>query len=177
MTVKEDYLPALKEVLEEVKKHNMMLSARIENDIKGINEKVFDHDKSLTLIAKVMEDINSNFATFTATVSSIQKENTEFQKQYHDAQYKHWKAQDEINFNINAILSNMSKIEPKIHGLEQSISSLNTESAVREVTDTDISKRLSSVESWQTWALRALISNAVVAIGSLLMIIYNTLIK
>lgn len=175
-TDSDEFLSSFREVLDEVKSHNKVISERVEQEIKVINSKVFDHDKSLVLIAKVMEDINCNFSNFTSTVSDIQKENNNFQKKYQEAQYNHWRSQDEINSSIKAILDNLSKLEPKIHCMEQNIASLNTESAVREVTDVDIEKRIKIVEEWQTWALKALISNAVVAIGSLIMVIYKTLI-
>ena len=80
---------------------------RLANELKQISTKVDDHDKSLMMIAKVMEDMNSNFHEFTNTVKDMQKESSEYQKQ-----------NQSIMMKMENVLTIMSKYEPRFEKIE-----------------------------------------------------------
>ena len=80
---------------------------RLANELKQISTKVDDHDKSLMMIAKVMEDMNSNFHEFTDTVKEMQKESSEYQKQ-----------NQSIMMKMENILTVISKYEPRFEKIE-----------------------------------------------------------
>ena len=80
---------------------------RLANELKQISTKVDDHDKSLMMIAKVMEDMNSNFHEFTDTVKEMQKESSEYQKQ-----------NQSIMMKMENVLTIMSKYEPRFEKIE-----------------------------------------------------------
>lgn len=83
------------------------LNDRLADELKQISTKVDDHDKSLMMIAKVMEDMNSNFHEFTDTVKEMQKESSEYQKQ-----------NQSIMMKIENVLTIMSKYEPRFEKIE-----------------------------------------------------------
>lgn len=76
-------------------------------ELKQLGSKVDDHDKSLMMIAKVMEDMNSNFHEFTETVKAIQKESREDQKQ-----------NQAIMMKMENVLMVISKYEPRFEKIE-----------------------------------------------------------
>ena len=80
---------------------------RLANELKQISTKVDDHDKSLMMIAKVMEDMNSNFHEFTETVKEMQKESSEYQKQ-----------NQSIMMKMENVLTVISKYEPRFEKIE-----------------------------------------------------------
>ena len=80
---------------------------RLTNELKQISTKVDDHDKSLMMIAKVMEDMNSNFHEFTDIVKEMQKESSEYQKQ-----------NQSIMMKMENVLTIMSKYEPRFEKIE-----------------------------------------------------------
>lgn len=80
---------------------------RLANELKQIGAKVDDHDKSLMMIAKVMEDMNSNFHEFTETVKEMQKESSEYQKQ-----------NQSIMMKMENVLTIISKYEPRFEKIE-----------------------------------------------------------
>ena len=80
---------------------------RLAHELKQIGAKVDDHDKSLMMIAKVMEDMNSNFHEFTETVKEMQKESSEYQKQ-----------NQAIMMKMENVLAVISKYEPRFEKIE-----------------------------------------------------------
>ena len=80
---------------------------RLADELKQISTKVDDHDRSLMMIAKVMEDMNSNFHEFTDTVKEMQKESSEYQKQ-----------NQSIMMKMENVLTIMSKYEPRFEKIE-----------------------------------------------------------
>lgn len=83
------------------------LNDRLADELKQISTKVDDHDRSLMMIAKVMEDMNSNFHEFTDTVKEMQKESSEYQKQ-----------NQSIMMKMENVLTIMSKYEPRFEKIE-----------------------------------------------------------
>lgn len=83
------------------------LNDTLARELKQLGSKVDDHDKSLMMIAKVMEDMNSNFHEFTETVKAIQKESREDQKQ-----------NQAIMMKMENVLTVISKYEPRFEKIE-----------------------------------------------------------
>ena len=66
-----------------------------------------DHEKTLTLMSKVVEDINKNLDRFASANETLTKEMTE-----------HWHLQDKIMTKMEAILENMAKYEDRLAKIE-----------------------------------------------------------
>lgn len=101
---------ALECILEELRhiKSSKEINDILSKEIKVVAEKVNDHDKSLIMIAKAMEDINENFHEFTATVKEIQKDSNEFQK-----------SNQVIMTELKQVIVTMSKYEPRFEKIEE----------------------------------------------------------
>lgn len=101
---------ALECILEELRhiKSSKEINDMLSKEIKVVAEKVNDHDKSLIMIAKAMEDINENFHEFTATVKEIQKDSNEFQK-----------SNQVIMTELKQVIVTMSKYEPRFEKIEE----------------------------------------------------------
>jgi DNA repair exonuclease SbcCD ATPase subunit len=101
---------ALEGILEELKhiKSSKEINDMLSKEIKSVVEKVNDHDKSLIMIAKAMEDMNENFHEFTTTVKEIQKDSNEFQK-----------TNQVIMMELKQVVVAMSKYEPRFEKIEE----------------------------------------------------------
>lgn len=101
---------ALECILEELRhiKSFKEINDMLSKEIKVVAEKVNDHDKSLIMIAKVMEDMNENFHEFTTTVKEIQKDSNEFQK-----------SNQVIMTELKQVIVTMSKYEPRFEKIEE----------------------------------------------------------
>lgn len=76
-------------------------------DEERILNQLSDHEKALTLMSKVVEDINKNLDRFASANETLTKEMAE-----------HWHLQDKIMTKIEAILDSMSKYESRFQKLE-----------------------------------------------------------
>lgn len=101
---------ALKQILEEVTQVKVTAGAsnRLATDLQAIVQKVDDHDRSIMLVAKAIEDMNKNAAAFTETLKDIQKENTGVQRDSH-----------KIMLKLEQVLENMAKTEPRLGKIEE----------------------------------------------------------
>ena len=66
-----------------------------------------DHEKTLTLMSKVVEDINKNLDRFASANETLTKEMAQ-----------HWHIQDKIMTKMEAILENMAKYEDRLAKIE-----------------------------------------------------------
>ena len=66
-----------------------------------------DHEKTLTLMSKVVEDINKNLDRFASANETLTKEMAE-----------HYHVQDKIMTKMEAILENMAKYEVRLQKIE-----------------------------------------------------------
>jgi len=66
-----------------------------------------DHEKTLTLMSKVVEDINKNLDRFASANETLTKEMAQ-----------HWHVQDKIMTKMEAILESMSKYEDRFTKIE-----------------------------------------------------------
>ena len=100
---------ALKQILADIShvKSASEMSDRLLQDLKSVAIKVDDHDKSIILVAKAMEDMNKNVSSFTETLKGMQKESNEFQRE-----------NQKIMMKLEQVLENMSKTEPRLQKIE-----------------------------------------------------------
>ena len=94
------------------------MNEKLLDDLKIVKSTINDHDKSIVMIAKVMEDNNKSTADLVETIKELQKNNIAFQKEYQESQNKHWKSQDHMMSKIENVLETMSKYEPRIQKIE-----------------------------------------------------------
>lgn len=76
------------------------------NEERILNQ-LSDHEKTLTLMSKVVEDINKNLDRFASANETLTKEMAE-----------HWHIQDKLMTKIEAILESMSKYEARFQKIE-----------------------------------------------------------
>jgi uncharacterized protein Yka (UPF0111/DUF47 family) len=76
------------------------------NEERILNQ-LSDHEKTLTLMSKVVEDINKNLDRFASANEKLTKEMAE-----------HWHLQDKIMTKMEAILESMSKYEARFTKIE-----------------------------------------------------------
>ena len=100
---------ALKQILADINhvKSASEMSDRLLQDLKAVTTKVDDHDKSIILVAKAMEDINKNMMSFTDTIKDMQKESNVFQRE-----------NQKIIMKLEQVLEGMAKTEPRLLKLE-----------------------------------------------------------
>ena len=100
---------ALKQILADINhvKSASEMSDRLLQDLKAVTTKVDDHDKSIILVAKAMEDINKNMTSFTDTIKDMQKESNVFQRE-----------NQKIIMKLEQVLEGMAKTEPRLLKLE-----------------------------------------------------------
>ena len=100
---------ALKQILVDINhvKSASEMSDRLLQDLKAVTTKVDDHDKSIILVAKAMEDINKNMTSFTDTIKDMQKESNVFQRE-----------NQKIIMKLEQVLEGMAKTEPRLLKLE-----------------------------------------------------------
>lgn len=94
------------------------MNEKLLDDLKIVKSTINDHDKSIVMIAKVMEDNNKSTADLVETIKELQKNNMAFQKEYQESQNKHWKSQDQMMSKIENVLEKMSKYEPRLLKIE-----------------------------------------------------------
>lgn len=94
------------------------MNEKLLDDLKIVKSTINDHDKSIVMIAKVMEDNNKSTADLVETIKELQKNNMAFQKEYQESQNKHWKSQDQMMSKIENVLETMSKYEPRLLKIE-----------------------------------------------------------
>ena len=100
---------ALKQILADINHVKLAseMSDRLLQDLKAVTTKVDDHDKSIILVAKAMEDINKNMTSFTDTIKDMQKESNVFQRE-----------NQKIIMKLEQVLEGMAKTEPRLLKLE-----------------------------------------------------------
>ena len=100
---------ALKQILADINhvKSASEMSDRLLQDLKAVATKVDDHDKSIILVAKAMEDINKNMTSFTDTIKDMQRESSTFQRE-----------NQKIMMKLEQVLEGMAKTEPRLLRLE-----------------------------------------------------------
>ena len=100
---------ALKQILTDINhvKSASEMSDRLLQDLKAVATKVDDHDKSIILVAKAMEDINKNMTSFTDTIKDMQRESNVFQRE-----------NQKIMMKLEQVLEDMAKTEPRLLRLE-----------------------------------------------------------
>ena len=100
---------ALKQILTDINhvKSASEMSDRLLHDLKAVATKVDDHDKSIILVAKAMEDINKNMTSFTDTIKDMQRESNTFQRE-----------NQKIMMKLEQVLEGMAKTEPRLLRLE-----------------------------------------------------------
>lgn len=100
---------ALKQILADINhvKSASEMSDRLLQDLKAVATKVDDHDKSIILVAKAMEDINKNMTSFTDTIKDMQRESNTFQRD-----------NQKIMMKLEQVLEGMAKTEPRLLRLE-----------------------------------------------------------
>ena len=100
---------ALKQILADINhvKSASEMSDRLLQDLKAVTTKVDDHDKSIILVAKAMEDINKNMTSFTDTIKDMQRESNVFQRE-----------NQKIMMKLEQVLEGMAKTEPRLLKLE-----------------------------------------------------------
>ena len=100
---------ALKQILTDINhvKSASEMSDRLLQDLKAVATKVDDHDKSIILVAKAMEDINKNMTSFTDTIKDMQRESNTFQRE-----------NQKIMMKLEQVLEGMAKTEPRLLRLE-----------------------------------------------------------
>lgn len=76
------------------------------NEEKILNQ-LSDHEKTLTLMSKVVEDINKNLDRFASANETLTKEMAE-----------HWHLQDKIMTKMEVILKSMAKYEDRFTKIE-----------------------------------------------------------
>lgn len=100
---------ALKQILADINhvKSASEMSDRLLQDLKAVATKVDDHDKSIVLVAKAMEDINKNMTSFTDTIKDMQRDSNIFQRE-----------NQKIMMKLEQVLEGMAKTEPRLLRLE-----------------------------------------------------------
>ena len=100
---------ALKQILADINhvKSASEMSDRLLQDLKAVATKVDDHDKSIILVAKAMEDINKNMTSFTDTIKDMQRDSNIFQRE-----------NQKIMLKLEQVLEGMAKTEPRLLRLE-----------------------------------------------------------
>ena len=100
---------ALKQILADINhvKSASEMSDRLLQDLKAVATKVDDHDKSIILVAKAMEDINKNMTSFTDTIKDMQRDSNIFQRE-----------NQKIMMKLEQVLEGMAKTEPRLLRLE-----------------------------------------------------------
>ena len=100
---------ALKQILADINhvKSASEMSDRLLQDLKAVATKVDDHDKSIILVAKAMEDINKNMTSFTDTIKDMQRDSNTFQRE-----------NQKIMMKLEQVLEGMAKTEPRLLRLE-----------------------------------------------------------
>lgn len=79
----------------------------MENELTRLVKKVDDHDRSLTLVSKVVEDINKNLERFADESERLRKEMA-----------THWSAQDKILSKMENVLEKIASYEVRFQKVE-----------------------------------------------------------
>lgn len=100
---------ALKQILADINhvKSASEMNDKLLQDLKAVATKVDDHDKSIILVAKAMEDINKNMTSFTDTIKDMQRDSNIFQRE-----------NQKIMMKLEQVLEGMAKTEPRLLRLE-----------------------------------------------------------
>lgn len=80
----------------------------MDDEFRRLAIKVDDHDRSLTLVSKVVEDINKNLERFADESASLRKEMT-----------AHWSAQDKILNKMENVLERIASYEKRFQKIEE----------------------------------------------------------
>ena len=76
--------------------------------LESLKNKVDDHDKSLMLMSKAVEDINKNLDRFVSSNEKLSSDMT-----------KHWHVQDKTMDKLENILEKLSSNEVRFRGIEE----------------------------------------------------------
>jgi len=171
------------------------------DDLENLRSKVDDHDKSLMLMSKAVEDINKNLDRFVTSNEKLANDMT-----------KHWHVQDKTMDKLEVILEKMTDGEARFRKIEErqvtgcpSFKNFmenranelkrwemlfdgmikNTKQnaddieAVEKIVSVHTEKisvannRIADIEKWQERAVIALITNAFGVIGTLIAVIWG----
>lgn len=77
------------------------------HELKLMANKVNDHDMSIAVVAKAMEDMNANAQEFNAILKAMQKDTNEYQKE-----------NQRIMMKMESILEVIAKYEPRFQKIE-----------------------------------------------------------
>ena len=80
----------------------------MEDELTRLVKKVDDHDRSLTLVSKVVEDINKNLERFADESERLRKEMA-----------AHWSAQDKILSKMENVLEKIASYEVRFQKIEE----------------------------------------------------------
>lgn len=80
----------------------------MDDEFRRLVTKVDDHDRSLTLVSKVVEDINKNLERFADESANLRKEMT-----------AHWSAQDKILNKMENVLERIASYEVRFQKIEE----------------------------------------------------------
>jgi len=80
----------------------------MDDALTRLANKVDDHDRSLTLVSKVVEDINKNLERFADESESLRREMT-----------AHWSAQDKILSKMENVLEKIASYELRFQKVEE----------------------------------------------------------
>ena len=86
-----------------------------DNLVRELANKVYDHDKTLVLATKTMEDINKVLGDFAESAKGVQKE----MMQYRLDQQKHWSNQDMLMKQNENILKQLADGQKKFDQIEE----------------------------------------------------------
>ena len=125
-------------------------SKKLEAEIDVVKAQVNDQAKSITLVVASTDNLNKSLAEFLSTIKELQTENKNFQKEYQEAQLKHWHNQDVTTTQITQLLDvNKSVMEElktiKTRQSEGCPFSLNLKKAVEKEID-HINQSIESVK-------------------------------
>lgn len=112
-------------------------SKKLEEEIDEVKAQVNDQAKSITLVVASTDNLNKSLAEFLSTIKELQTENKTFQKEYQEAQLKHWHNQDVTTTQITQLLSVHDKLvdelkQVKVRQSEGCPFSLNLKAAVEK---------------------------------------------
>lgn len=100
--------------------HAIKSSSDIDKDLVAeLKKTVTDHDRALVLMAKAVEDMNRNSQEMTSVFKEFQKQTVEAQRSSQEKMFTHWQNQDRLMIQVEAVLKELAKNEPRLAQIEQ----------------------------------------------------------
>lgn len=133
--------------------HAIKSSSDMDKDlVADLKRTVTDHDRALVLMAKAVEDMNKNSQEMTSVFKEFQKQTVEYQKSSQDKMFTHWQNQDRLMIQVESVLKELAKNEPRLLAIEQkqitgcsSLSNFKETKAVELKHWEDVKKTLTEV--------------------------------